>query len=569
MKDTNNDAQAIGGWGSFGPTAIINNFLEASGENVLYGGSWPTYYPITNQNKTFTGNYFYKPFLWKYITGSGAPSGACLYDQAGIDAAHVGGEFYLDTAGAQSYVCNAGTWTTTGSTPNHYGVKNLLEFKSGRSWAVDGNVLQGSWVDQQSGAVLLNQIEGSGPGIANDHVTFTNNKITDVYALIGGGSRCSSVLPCLVLNNRHTFSNNLGVSGGKPYCGVPSVPSTCGSGLNLNGWGGYPASQDLWSKNTIIAPDGISGGPFYPNSWYFSDTIPSGGAAKNDSIQIQNNIASYDLSGATDLSGTACGSGMFGLIFSNSTFNRNALIGGTAGCNYTGSPGATNTMTNTALPVDTPTVAFVDASAGDYHLAPTSPYSAANATPTLLSSDGTDLGADIDLVNMATSGAAVGTPAWDQQARLQVTLGSTQAVFRYQAPTLDACTATIYRSPARIPANQVATTSDSSASSITDALTRELYISGLQGSTHYWYKLSCGGSVLLVGDAFTRATGQGTSQFTFAWSAPVPVQYSSSRTMSSAVSLPAATQQSIPVAANSVVYVQVGAAGPVTMLIAP
>ena len=134
---------------------------------------------------------------------------------------------------------------------------------------------------------------------------------------------------------------------------------------------------------------------------------------------------------------------------------------------------------------------------------------------------------------------------------------------------LDVCIATIYRAPARIVANQTASATDGSANSISDALTRELYVSGLQPVTQYWYKLACGGGVLLVGNFFTSALGTGNSAFTFDWSSPTAMQYSSSRDMSNPVSLPAATRQFIPAAANSVVYVQAGAGGTITMLIAP
>src|SRR5207248_8069991 len=35
------DAQAIGGWNGPGPYTIVNNYLEASGENFMLGGSDP------------------------------------------------------------------------------------------------------------------------------------------------------------------------------------------------------------------------------------------------------------------------------------------------------------------------------------------------------------------------------------------------------------------------------------------------------------------------------------------------------------------------------------------------
>jgi len=560
MKDQNSDSQAIGGWGSMGPTAIVNNFLEASGENILYGGSYPTYYPLANQNKIFIGNYLYKPFIWKYGygAGGGTPSGTCLYDQAGIDPDHQGGEFFLDTGNDQGYVCVAGTWTTTGSRPNHYGVKNLFEFKSGRDMTLVGNVFQGSWTDQQNGqALTFLQVHGSGPGIANDHITVINNKIVNTYELITWGSKCSGigtgVLPCQALASHHTFSNNLVLLGGLKYCGVSWFAATCGAGMWASLWSGHSALQDTFNHNTIVAPDGVGGAPYYPAS-YLYDTITFG--AKHDQIIYTNSIQSYDFSGAI---------ATFAGTFTNSFWSRMALIG--ASGTYTGSAGAGNTMSNTVKPANTAAVGFVNPGAGDYHLASSSPFSAQNSSPTLLSSDGTDLGADIDTVNMAISGAAAGAPPWDQG--LQLTLGSTQVVFRYKAPTSSACTATIYNAQARIPANQAASVADSSANSVSDGLNRQLYISGLTASRHYWYKLACGGGVILVGDTFTRAAGSGTYQFTFDFNAATGMRYSTSSSLSSPTVLGAATRQSIPVVSNSVIYAQVETTGPITILIAP
>ena len=563
MKDANSDSQAIGGICSLGPTTISNNFLEAAGENILYGGDFPTYYPCANQNKIISGNYLYKPFVWKFIGGGSlsAPSGTCLWDSVVVDPNHHGGEFLYDADHTQGYLCVAGTWATTGTMPNHYGVKNLYENKNARYVTLTGNLLQGSWTDQQNGqAFTMGHRWGSGPGAANDHISTINNKITNTYGMVTWGAGCTGIgtglVPCVAFPSNHVFKNNLAILGGTAYCGVPSiVPTTCPTGMWASLWSGNAALQDTWDHNTDVAPDGVSGSPYYPVSWIYG-TITGGTATTHDQMAYTNGIHSYDFSG---------GIATFASTWTNSTWSRMALIGGSG--TYTGSAGSGNVMNNTVLPANTAAVGFVNASAGDYHLASTSPYSAANGSATLLSSDGTDLGADIDLVNMATSGAAAGTPPWN--ASLQLTPGSTKLVFRYQAPTTAACTATIYSALARISGNQVASVADSAASSVSDILTRQLYISGLTASTHYWYKLVCAGGVIMVGDFFTRAAGSGTTQFSFDWSAPVPMQYSSSRSMSGAVSLPAATRQFIPVAANSAVYVQVGTTGPITILIAP
>ena len=560
----NGDTQAIAGWSSYGPTAITNNFLESAGENLLYGGAIPTYYPVTNQNKTITGNYFYKPFIWKQISGTATPSGTCLFDAANSpDPDHRGGEWYFDTATSQQYVCVNGTWTTTASSAPTYGVKNIFEFKSARNWTVTGNVFQGSWTDAQQGQALgFGQHLDSGPGFANDHITVSNNKFTNIYRFLEMGSLCTGIstgtVPCVNgITNHHIITNNLAVLGGPSYCGVAFNTATCGYNMWAVLWSGRGSLQDIFDHNTIIQPDGVTTSPYVPNAYLYDLTgMPS---PLNDQNAYTNSINSYDYPGG--------GIAGFRNDFTNTTWNRMALIGGTG--TYTGSAGPGNTMTNTSLPANTAAVGFVNAAAGDYHLSPASPYSASNGSATLLSNDGTDLGADIDLLNMATSGAVAGTPPWDQQAGLQLSLGSTQVVFQYEAPTFSVCTATLYTAPARISSNQAASVADSSANSVADGVARQLYISGLNPSTHYWYKLACGGGVLLVGDTYTRAVGSGTSQFSFDWNAAVAMQYSSSRSMSSAVSLPAATRQLIPVAANSVVYVQVGTTGPITILIAP
>jgi hypothetical protein len=281
-------------------------------------------------------------------------------------------------------------------------------------------------------------------------------------------------------------------------------------------------------------------------------------------VVYKNSIVAGDFLGDCNSAGA-----ILSFNFSNSTFNNNLLKGATG--NYS-SVGPTNSWARTAFPATNAAIGFMFGNggmSGDYHLSPASPYSAQNRSAALIADDGTDLGADIDMINMATSGAAAGTPPWDQQAGLRVDPGSTQGVFRYTALTPDPCTATVYGAPARIPANQVATAADSSANSISDANARELYISGLRASTRYWYKLACGGGVLMVGNFTTQAAGSGTAQFSFDWSTPVAMQYSPSRNMAGAVSLPAATRQLVPVAANSLVYVQMGTTGKITMLIAP
>jgi hypothetical protein len=565
---TNGEAQGIAGWGSPGPTLITNNFIEATGENTLYGGQQNSS-GISNANKLFLGNYYYKPPAWRTNRFSGVPSGACWYDA--YDSHHAGGQWYTNTSSGQVYRCNSsGVWATTGASPpaTNTLIKLMAEHKNGRAFQYIGNVFSYSWPQAQSGQVFnMGQQQGSGPGMANDTILFTNNKSTHTNLFGNFGESCflTAALPCLtpLLPHDLNFSNNTAILE-QIACGVPSVGGTadCGSHMFTFQPTGYPPINVTWNHNTVVTiPDGLATAfPWDASASFFSPTSP----LKFDHWSYTNSIVGYDFEVDP---GNPCGPAISG-AFTNTTFDRIAYPN--AGCTAYTSVGATNTFTNWSPQSGNAGVGFVDLANGDLHLSPTSHYSAACSSGcAFVSSDGTDIGADIDANNLATSGAVAGTPSWEQQAVLVLIPGSTKLVFGYEAPTTAACTATIYNAAARIAANQVASVADSSASSVSDIRTRQLYVPGLSASTHYWYKLVCGGGVTMVGDFFTRPVGSGTYTFTFDWSSATAMRYSSSPSMSSSVSLPAAIRQFIPVAANSVLYVQVGTTGPITILVAP
>jgi hypothetical protein len=59
------DSQAIMGWNGPGPFKIVNNYLEAAGENLVFGGADPTIVNNVPSDIEVRGNYFYKPLTWK------------------------------------------------------------------------------------------------------------------------------------------------------------------------------------------------------------------------------------------------------------------------------------------------------------------------------------------------------------------------------------------------------------------------------------------------------------------------------------------------------------------------
>ncbi len=130
------DSQAVAGWNGAGPYAIRNNYLEASGENIMFGGADPAVGGLIPANIKIEGNHLRKPASWKVSDPS-----------------------------------YAGT---------HWTVKNLLELKNARQVLIDNNILEDNWADAQEGyaVVITPRNEGGGsPWAAVEDVQFTNNVV--------------------------------------------------------------------------------------------------------------------------------------------------------------------------------------------------------------------------------------------------------------------------------------------------------------------------------------------------------------------------------------------------------
>ncbi len=59
------DTYAIAGTNGPGPFIIRNNYLEAAGENILFGGAAPAISGLVPSDLEVKNNYFYKPFSWR------------------------------------------------------------------------------------------------------------------------------------------------------------------------------------------------------------------------------------------------------------------------------------------------------------------------------------------------------------------------------------------------------------------------------------------------------------------------------------------------------------------------
>jgi hypothetical protein len=153
FKSVEDDSQAIAGWNGPGPFHIINNYLEAAGENVMFGGADAN--NINNQpaNIEIRRNLVAKQLAWK----TNNPNCSQL---------------------------------TPPPTPP-WRIKNLLELKNARQVMIAGNIFEYSWRQNQGTAVIFtprNQSPGSNPWANVSYVTFRDNIIRHVANALGTSS---------------------------------------------------------------------------------------------------------------------------------------------------------------------------------------------------------------------------------------------------------------------------------------------------------------------------------------------------------------------------------------------
>lgn len=143
IHESGQDAQAVGGSTGPGPFKIANNYLEASGENVMFGGADPAIRGLVPSDIEIRGNHVAKPLTWM----KGHP------EYAGTE------------------------WT----------VKNLLELKNARRVIIDGNLFENNWAAAQKGFAIVLTVrnqDGKAPWAVVEDVAFTNNVVRRVGSAI-------------------------------------------------------------------------------------------------------------------------------------------------------------------------------------------------------------------------------------------------------------------------------------------------------------------------------------------------------------------------------------------------
>jgi hypothetical protein len=238
------DTQAICGWNGPGPYLIENNYLEAAGENLMFGGGDPSIPNLVPSNITIRNNYFSRPMSWRNpvvatpaglsaqvrtggtLTGglhtywvvarqrvaAGVTARSAASAQTSVQVATGQGVTvsWTPVPGASDYQVYRRSpsgvsefWTTTGTpfidsgssgqagaaptSPGHtWVVKNVLELKNARNVVIQQNVFENNWGGAgQSGYSIVftprNQDGGCSWCVVED-VTFEQNLLRNVAA---------------------------------------------------------------------------------------------------------------------------------------------------------------------------------------------------------------------------------------------------------------------------------------------------------------------------------------------------------------------------------------------------
>lgn len=435
------DTQAIGGHNGLGTYVIRNNYLEAAGEVVLMGGSDPIIANLVPTDLLCHRNDITRPASWRSpilstptgvvvnIGGTGGTLPAATYSyrvmarctsyQSNVarstPAAAVAVTITLGqlpqvswsgVTGATSYyiyrIGPAGTQRFSTSTSLSFAdtgatgvteavpgtgtvraVKNLFELKNFDGATVVGNRLSNHWTESQPGpAVVFTPVnqDGGNNNTVVQNVLFAYNRVDHVAAVYNCSSHDAQGAPLKVSRqaNHITIRHNLHTDVGTAWGTGNLRDCAMTSGSSINTFEGI--DHFTYEHNTTLA-SGMNA------MVYFSEFSSTLGFPKATNLIIRNNLARR---GGFGINGSNSGEGNLTLTdyATAATCTRNAIVGIATGNYPAGNFGPTETTFQAQ---------FVDYAGGNYRLAPTSIYKG-QAT------DGTDLGAEIDLIDAAYAG---------------------------------------------------------------------------------------------------------------------------------------------------------------------
>ncbi|MBZ5548211.1 MAG: putative Ig domain-containing protein [Acidobacteriia bacterium] len=355
ISGTCTDASATGGGTgdlASGPWKIEGNFLEAAGENILFGGAAATIVPA---DITIRHNHFYKVPQWR----KGEP---------GFVGGYSGDPFV---------------------------VKNLFEIKNGTRILFEGNILEYSWggFSQFGQAILITPRNAANPDTKEGNlcpmceatdITIRYNKISHTAA---------------GFNIANVMVGNLGAQAGERYS-IHDIVVDDIDAAKYKGGGGLFLVMNNWPKQTLnnVSIRHVTGFPdqvghlmavmndlSYPQMYAFTFS---------DNLVVVPTHPVWSAGGTNNCAVADVPTTVLSTCFKTYTFTNNVLAAVTKAFPPAKWPGGN------FFPSTVDEVGFVNynnGSGGDYHLQASSPHKGK-------ASDGKDPGADIDAVNAATQG---------------------------------------------------------------------------------------------------------------------------------------------------------------------
>jgi hypothetical protein len=347
------DAQDIvGGNGSNagGPYKVVNNFLEAAAENIMFGGGG-----ITTINPTdieIRHNHLFKPMLWM----PGEPG-------------FVGG------VSGKPFI-----------------VKNHFELKNAVRVLFEGNVLENTWggFSQAGYSILLtprsHASRSSGinqcPVCQVTDVTIRYNTISHVGAGVELANPLNGIAKVQSLNGERYSIHDITIDdiNSSKYKGAGVLA------MVFNGWSTHVLNS-ISIEHVTAFPD---------RSLLFLVNLTSNPTMSN--FSFTNNLVSVGPfpvwsggGGPTNCAASDQPALSLSTCFSNLTFTNNALMAASSAF------GPSKWPPQNLFLADAAAAGFTDARNGNYQLLPTSPYINAGT-------DGKPLGADIVAINAAIAG---------------------------------------------------------------------------------------------------------------------------------------------------------------------
>jgi hypothetical protein len=226
------DAQALGGWNGDGPFKITNNYLEGSGENLMFGGADPAIPLLVPSDIEIRGNHFNKPLSWMI--------GHTSY--AGIP------------------------WT----------VKNLLELKNAQRVLIEENLFENNWAHAQTGSAIVltpRGQDGGAPWSAVKDVTFRKNlvrKTAGGFNILNRDGLASQPMERLLIENNLILCDSNAYNGSGRIFVLASVPNGAANYITIR-------HNTLIHVNTASTFIIVGDDPTFADNFTFKDNIATHG----------------------------------------------------------------------------------------------------------------------------------------------------------------------------------------------------------------------------------------------------------------------------------------------------